>query len=52
MPHEQEKVSVKDIMTKRVVSVGPDTLLIEAAKILADRNFDGIPVVDKDNKLS
>lgn len=48
----QEKASVKDIMTKEVVSVGPDTPLIEAAKILVEYKFDGVPVVDKENKLA
>ena len=51
MPREQEKVSIKDIMTKKVVSVGPEILLVEAAKILTVNNFDGMPVVDEENKL-
>lgn len=44
-------VSVKDIMTKEVVSVYPETALTEVAKIIAERAFDGVPVVDKNNKL-
>ena len=44
-------VSVKDIMTTQVVIVRPDMLLMEAAKVLAEHNFDGVPVVDKENKL-
>ncbi|OGZ46018.1 MAG: hypothetical protein A3J54_02205 [Candidatus Ryanbacteria bacterium RIFCSPHIGHO2_02_FULL_45_13b] len=38
-------------MTKEVVSVSPDTPLIESARILAEHSFDGMPVVGKDNKL-
>ena len=45
------KVLTKDIMTKEVISVHPDTSLLDAAKILAEHNFDGLPVVDDNNKL-
>lgn len=49
--NENSKISVKDIMTKEVVSVTPDMPLVDAAKIIAEHNFDGVPVVDADNKL-
>jgi len=39
-------VLVKDMMTQRVISITPDRSLIEAAQILFDRNFDGLPVVN------
>ena len=45
------KVLAKDIMTREVISVHPDTNLLDVAKILAEHNFDGIPVVDGDNKV-
>lgn len=45
------KVFAKDIMTKEVIVVHPETPLLDVAKILAEHNFDGVPVVDKDNKL-
>ena len=38
-------------MTKDVISVHPETPLIEAAKIIAAHNFDGVPVVDEGSKL-
>ncbi len=38
-------------MTKNVVSVYPDDPLIKAAQILFDRNFDGLPVITRDNVL-
>ena len=44
-------IKITDIMSKNVVSVNPEMPLFEAAKILADHNFDGVPVIDKDNKL-
>lgn len=44
-------LKITDIMTKEVVSVDPEMLLFEAAKIITDHNFDGVPVVDKENKL-
>lgn len=45
------KVFAKDIMTKEVIAVHVDTPLLDVAKVLAERNFDGVPVVDNDNKL-
>ncbi|TSC91092.1 MAG: CBS-domain-containing membrane protein [Parcubacteria group bacterium Licking1014_17] len=38
-------------MTKEVVSVSPETSVIEVAQLLFDRDFDGVPVVSNDNKL-
>jgi len=43
--------TLKDIMTKEVVFVFPETSLLEAAKILYDNRFVGLPVVDKDSIL-
>ena len=43
--------AVQSIMTRDVVSVGPDTPLQEAAEVLARHGFDGMPVVDGENKL-
>lgn len=42
---------LKDIMTTNVVSVRPDTSIIEVAKLLAQHNFNGMPVVDDNNRL-
>src|SRR3990167_4801357 len=38
-------------MAKNVISVGPETALIKAAQIIMEHGFDGVPVVDKENKL-
>ena len=45
------KILVKDIMTKEVVSVRSNTPLLDVAKVLAEHNFDGVPVVDELNHL-
>lgn len=45
------KVTAKDIMTREVIAVHPETSLLDVAKVLAEHNFDGVPVVDADNKL-
>ncbi|KKU52650.1 MAG: hypothetical protein A3H69_00430 [Candidatus Sungbacteria bacterium RIFCSPLOWO2_02_FULL_47_9] len=43
--------TIQDIMTKDVVSVFPETPLIEAAKVLYEHRYDGVPVVDSNNAL-
>lgn len=43
------KVQVKDVMTKRVLSVSEDTPIEEAARIMADNKIGGLPVVRGDN---
>ena len=44
-------LSVTDVMEKNVISVHPETPLIDAAKVLAEHKFDGVPVVDANNTL-
>jgi len=51
MHNKEINVTAKDIMTKEVVAVHPDTPLLDVAKILAEHNFDGVPVIDADGKL-
>lgn len=43
-------MKVEDIMTKDVVSVGPETGISEVAEILSSRRFHGVPVVEN-NKI-
>ncbi|MDP3901756.1 MAG: CBS domain-containing protein [bacterium] len=43
-------VLVKDFMTTNILTVRPDTLLLDAAKIIIDHSFNGLPVVDESNK--
>jgi len=42
---------VQGIMTKNVVTVSPDTSVIDALKIMKERNFSRLPVVDKNGRL-
>jgi len=42
------KVKVKDVMCKKVVTITKDTPIEEAARIMADRKFGGLPVMDND----
>jgi acetoin utilization protein AcuB len=39
------KVTLKDVMTKDVITVKPDTPVQEAARIMADKKVGGLPVV-------
>jgi len=40
------KVKVKNVMSKKVVTVGRDTPIEEAARIMADKKIGGLPVMD------
>ncbi|EJC83217.1 putative signal-transduction protein containing cAMP-binding and CBS domains [Rhizobium leguminosarum bv. trifolii WSM2297] len=42
---------VKDVMTTTIVTVSPDNSVRQAAKLMADRQVSGIPVVDDDGRL-
>jgi CBS domain-containing protein len=43
--------TAKDIMSSQVVTVTPDTDINEAAEILLEKGFNGLPVVDKKGVL-
>ncbi len=42
---------VREVMTKQVVTIGPDAPVNEAADILAERRVDALPVVDAQGRL-
>jgi len=42
---------VKDIMTRKVITVGPETTLREVARTLFENHISGVPVVDESNRL-
>jgi len=44
-------LKVKDIMTKDIITVTPDTEVVKAAKILLEKRINGLPVVDDSGKL-
>ena len=44
--------SVKSLMNSRVISVLPETPVLAAIDILLSNNYNGIPVVDKNNMIA
>ena len=45
------KMTVKDIMTRNVITVSPDTEITRAAELLIENHINGLPVVDQTGKL-
>lgn len=43
--------TVNDIMTKEIIHTTLETPVVEAATTLLKNNFDGLPVIDKENNL-
>jgi len=46
-----ERLTVKDVMVKDVISVHPDTSILQAQQLLSEHRLDGMPVVDFENRL-
>lgn len=46
-----QDLKVKDIMTKKLVTVGSEDLVVYAARLLSENSFNGLPVVDDQNNL-
>lgn len=44
-------IKAKDIMTSDVITVYPDTEIIQAAKLMLDNHLSGLPVIDKKGQL-
>jgi CBS domain-containing protein len=44
-------LKVKDIMTKELITVSPDTGIVQATKLLLENRINGIPVTDETGKL-
>lgn len=44
-------MQAKDIMTRDVISVGPDDKIEEVVRILLDNKISGLPVIDEDGYL-
>ena len=43
------RITVSDLMTKKITSVKPDTKLVDAAKLIDEKEFHSLPVVDDNN---
>jgi CBS domain-containing protein len=50
-PTEEFAVQARDVMTRQVVTVGPDTSAKYAAELMADGGFAALPVVDDQQRL-
>jgi CBS domain-containing protein len=44
-------MNARDVMTRNVVSVSPDTTVAELVNVLLTRNISGVPVIDADGTL-
>lgn len=44
-------MQVKEVMSRQVVAVGPDTSVKHAGAVMAERGFAALPVVDDHNRL-
>ncbi len=44
-------LKAKEIMTRKLITVSPETEIIQAAKILLENHINGLPVVDKTGNL-
>ena len=44
-------LKAKDIMTRNVVTVSPETKIDQAGKLLLENHFNGLPVVDQAGRL-
>lgn len=44
-------LKAKDIMTREIVTVYPETEIVQAARLLLDRHIGGLPVVDEEGHL-
>lgn len=42
---------VKDIMTRELITVSPETEIVHATKLLLDNRINGVPVTDETGKL-
>lgn len=44
-------VKVEDIMTKKIIYLGPDDSVEKATQLFEEHNYDGFPVINEDKKL-
>ncbi len=48
---EDEMITAREIMTSELITLGPDTDIVTAARILLDKRINGAPVVDEGGRL-
>jgi CBS domain-containing protein len=44
-------LKAKDIMTKEIISVYPETEVIQAARLMLEHHINGLPVIDEEGRL-
>jgi len=44
-------ITAKDIMTRKVITVDPDTGIVQAASLMLENHLNGLPVVDRQGTL-
>jgi len=44
-------LKVKDIMTREIITVSPETEIVHATKLLLENRINGVPVTDETGKL-
>jgi len=44
-------LKVKDIMTREIITVSPETEIVNVAKILLEKGINGLPVIDASGRL-
>lgn len=49
--HRLKNTRVSDVMSRAVVSIGPDTTLFEAARIMKTHGVNRLPVLDSEGRL-
>lgn len=47
-----EQIEVGDVMTRNVVTVSPETPILEAVRLMYEHRFNGLPVVEDDGQLA
>ncbi|MFY9462929.1 MAG: CBS domain-containing protein [Candidatus Sungiibacteriota bacterium] len=47
-----EKSTVQEVMERKVIAVHPEDSVFAAHEVIASHNFDGVPVVDAENRLA
>ena len=48
---ENQHILIKDLMTRNIVAVSPETSIVEASEKIVKGEFNGLPVIDKDKKV-
>ena len=44
-------MNASDVMTREILSVGPDTTVAEAIRTMLDHRISGLPVIDEAGRL-